>query len=136
MSWIRDMLGSGAERIEVLAVMPDAVVRGGLEAIAARENWVLRFVPECVKAVEAVKRHPAAVIICERDLPQCDWRAALAFLAEQVPGCPIIMSAPDFDDRFWIEVMERGGYDVVSRPFSEVRLASLVKRAAEEGRMR
>jgi DNA-binding NtrC family response regulator len=134
MSWIREMLGSGEDRIEVLAVMPDTLDRSVLEGIAARERWALRFAPGCDKGVEALRRHPAAVIICDRDQPRDDWREALLRLAAEAPGKPIIVSSTETDDRFWMEVMERGGYDVVTRPFVEGRLVGLVRRAAGEGK--
>jgi DNA-binding NtrC family response regulator len=132
MSWIREILGSGERRIEVLAVMPDTQDRGALEGIAAREHWALRFAPGCESASDALKKHPAAVIICDRDQLRRDWREALALLAAEAPGRPIIVSAAETDDKFWMEVMERGGYDVVTRPFVEPRLVNLVRRAAGE----
>jgi DNA-binding NtrC family response regulator len=132
MSWLTKLLHSETDRIQVLAVMPDTMDRGALEGIAGRARWDLRFSPGCDDAIAMLQRHAANVIICDRDQSGHDWREALRRLAAQSPACPILVSAPDNDDRFWLEVMERGGYDVVTRPFVESRLVSTVLRAASE----
>ena len=129
MSWLTKLFSDG-EQIHVLAVMPDTLDRGVLEAIAGRAQWDLTFSPTCDMAVGELKRHTADVIICDRDLRHCDWREALRRLALQAPGSPIIVSAADTDDHFWLEVIERGGYDVVTRPFAEAKLAAMVRLAA------
>ena len=130
MSWLKELLHSEKDRIHVLAVMPDILDRSALEGIASRAGWDLRFSPGCDDAVGSLQRHPANVIICDRDQRRYDWRDVLRRLAAEGPGIPIIVSATETDDLFWLAVMEHGGYDVVTRPFAEGRLVKTVLHAA------
>jgi PleD family two-component response regulator len=122
------------EKISVLAVLPETPDRVALTGIAAKAKWNLRFAATCDSALADLKHHPAAVIICDRDLEPCDWREALPALRAQCPNSRIILTSPGNDDRLWLEVIERGGYDVLTRPFHENRVIQAVRLASTEVR--
>ena len=130
MSWLKDLLQSG-DKIRVLAVTSNALDRISLEGIAARAHWNLKLAPNCETAAAALKHRPPAVIICDRDLPHIEWRETLRFLSLHAPASPIVVISPDTDDRFWLEVIERGGYDVITRPFHENRVVTTVRQASD-----
>ena len=129
MGWLTRLWHSGDGQIRILAVMPDTPDRSGLEEIALRADWGLRFCLDCETAVAWLQSHTATVIILDRDQAEPGWREALRVPAFQATASRIIVSARETDDRFWLEVMALGGYDVVTRPFAERRLVSVVQRA-------
>jgi len=132
MSWFKDVLHQPDNRIRVVGVIPNPRDHVALSAIGVHAHWDLRLVQSCDGAAGVLKRREADVIICDRDLPAWDWREAIEFLRAHAPGARIIISSPANDDRFWLEVMERGGYDVLTRPFQEPRVVQTVQLAANE----
>lgn len=58
-----------------------------------------------------------AVILCERDLPDGDWKDVLDALASQPDPAAFIVISPHADELLWAEVLSLGGYDVLQKPF-------------------
>jgi DNA-binding NarL/FixJ family response regulator len=129
MSWLKDLIQTDA-RIRVLAITSNEMDRIVLEGIAARARWDLKFASGCEAAVASAKHPAPAVILCDRDLPGTDWRETVRYLTEHALTGAIVVIAPETDDRFWLEVIERGGYDVITRPFHENRVVVTVRQAA------
>jgi len=129
MSWFKHLLGAGENRIRVLAVTANEVDRFVLEGIGTRAGWDLKVTGNCQDAMASLKHRPAQVILCDRDLPQVEWREALRVFGTSAPGCAVVLISPETDDRFWLEVIEHGGYDVVTRPIHEARVSSAVRQA-------
>lgn len=70
-------------------------------------------------AVGDASRIPPRVIVCERLLPDGDWRGVLG-LALDLPHPPaVIVTCRHADERLWAEVLNLGGYDVLAKPFDE-----------------
>jgi DNA-binding NtrC family response regulator len=115
-NWWRD---ADAERIQVLAITPDDRDRRSLAACAVREQWDLVITAGFEDALDAAKGSRAAVILCDRDMPGLDWRAALKKLAASKPAFAIILISSVNDEYLWDEVIHRGGYDVLAKPLQE-----------------
>jgi DNA-binding NtrC family response regulator len=133
MEWFRNLttrLRSDAEKIRVLAVLAEARDRACLDAIAAQEHWELKLSESCDSAREALKHYRADVILCDRDLNGCNWRDAITMLAAS--DNRTILATPTMDDKLWLEVIERGGFDVITRPFHEHRVIQTVTTAWNE----
>ena len=129
MSWLKSLLQHDT-RTRVLAITANDSDHIALQGIAARARWDLKFAPGPEGAAETLKHLPAAVVLCDRDLPGLDWRDALRRVRETSPSSAIVVIAPHTDDHFWLEVIERGGFGVVTRPFHENRLIVTVRQAA------
>ena len=118
-----------AEKISVLAITPDDGDRRSLSIFSIRGQWDLAFASACPEAVDILKGGPAAVVICDRDLPGLDWRKCLENLAASKPGCPILLMSSIYDEYLWEEVVHRGGYDVLSKPLLEEQAVRAVNLA-------
>lgn len=71
------------------------------------------------EAARDASRFPPRVIVCERQLPDGDWRDVLA-LALDLPHPPaVIVTCRHADEYLWAEVLNLGGYDVLAKPFDE-----------------
>jgi DNA-binding NtrC family response regulator len=108
-----------SERIPVLAIAPDDRDKGSLALFSVRGQWDLALASSCEEALEMLKKMRAAVILCDRDLPEVDWRHALERLAASRPDCPIVLTSSVNDEYLWDEVVHTGGYDVLSKPLQE-----------------
>jgi DNA-binding NtrC family response regulator len=119
--WWRDTAAhpGTAERIPVLAITHDDRDRQSLAACAVRGQWDLTIATGFEDALDASEKSGAAVILCDRDLPGLDWRAALKKLAASKPAFAIILISWVNDEYLWDEVIHRGGYDVLTKPLRE-----------------
>lgn len=104
-------------RFNVLSIIPDAGEAGKLRQIADNEGWRLRVVSSPEQALAVLREYPAAVVICDRDLPGDDWREVLRRIY-RLPQPPSVLLASDVsDDYLWQEVVQHHGYDVLVKPF-------------------
>ena len=64
------------------------------------------------------KHHDVAVVICERQLPDGDWRHLLKQLERLADKPSFIVSARLADERLWAEALNLGAFDLLlSAPF-------------------
>jgi DNA-binding NtrC family response regulator len=109
--------------LRILAVMPKDPDGHILAQIAARAKWYLEFARSYESARELAARHEFAIILCDRDLPLvASWREAIPEFASLAPDSRIMLTSPVNDDHLWQEVIQRGGYDVLTKPFKEERV--------------
>ena len=132
MAWWKDLTTKlhmpGMDRrdvIRILAVMPYDPDRQGLLEIAGR-RWHFDFAATCESALKKLAAQKFAIILCDRDLPDFDWRHAVEVLAGRASGAFVILASPVNDDYLWQEVIQRGGYDVVTKPFQEERVRQVI----------
>jgi len=138
MGWLKHLvegLADSRKRIRVLAVMPYDGERNTLYEIAKRSRWHLELVPTCEAAVRLLGNRRFEVILCDRDLPGCEWREAMETMVANSRGACVILTSPVNDDYLWQEVLQRGGYDVLTRPLQEERVLHAVEMAGRTGRI-
>jgi DNA-binding response OmpR family regulator len=134
MNWLRSLLSIAIRQflrpetddgaVSILAVVSDPRDRNILNDIARREKWALRCTASCDSAVELMRHRGFGVILLDRNFTPVDWRAGFLTLTEHSPRSAIILLSREIDDRLWLEVIERGGFDVIIRP---IRVARAVK---------
>jgi DNA-binding NtrC family response regulator len=57
-------------------------------------------------------KSPYRVILTEASLPDATWMDVV-----RVAELPVIVTDPQADARLWSEVLNRGGYDLLTQPF-------------------
>ena len=70
---------SAVEQATLLAVSADLGDSKALEAIL--ENWTIKPVQTCAEALAALRRSKCAAVLCEKELPDGNWRDLLESLA-------------------------------------------------------
>jgi DNA-binding response OmpR family regulator len=80
-------------------------------------KWKLYRARTCDAALKLVRQHRIPVVICDRDLPGGDWRVVGQGLREVPNKTRLIVSSRLADHRLCIDVLEHGGYDVLTSPF-------------------
>lgn len=70
-------------------------------------------------AIRDACRIPPRVVLCERDLPDGDWRDVLGLALDLPHPAAVIVTCRQADEHLWAEVLNLGGYDVLAKPFDE-----------------
>jgi DNA-binding response OmpR family regulator len=103
--------------LTVLSVSAHEDDHVALERILRPTNWRVRPAASLSEALDDLHAEPAAVVICERDLPDGTWKHLLAQLALQDTPPLLVVSSRLADDFLWAEVLNLGGCDVLAKPF-------------------
>lgn len=105
------------EKVSILVVSPDPEDQTALRRILHHSNW---SISHCASAADAIHHVPSsvpAVILCERDLPDGNWKTVLS-ACENSPDSPLLLvTSKTADENLWAEVLNLGGYDVLMKPF-------------------
>jgi DNA-binding NtrC family response regulator len=121
--------------IRLLAVLPRAQDRLALEEIVRHPRWHLQMVQTLNGSRVVLKELFQAVVICDTELPDGNWRDVLDELAPKALPMPLIVASRLADDRLWAEVLNLGGYDVLAKPFQRdevIRSVSLAYRQEQD----
>ena len=112
-------------RVPVVAAGTDEEDRSVLRQVAQREHWSVEFANSSEEAWVIANRKTAPVILCDRDLPETDWRAAVRSLAALPHHPVVILLSKVADEYLWNEVFRIGGFDILARPLrtEEIRRA-------------
>jgi CheY-like chemotaxis protein len=102
-------------RLTALAIINSHADRNQLERIFEKAGWNIVF----EDGIEVAAGRMYMVVLCDRDLPGVDWRQAVQQLASGQHRRGVILASSVVDDYLWEEVIQLGGYDVVSKPFRE-----------------
>jgi len=93
--------------------------------ILSDKDWTLLWHTTRADAVETLERRPVDAVLCDRELPDGDWKDLLGSAASVANPPRVIVTARFANERLWAEVLHLGGFDVLSKPFD----AGEVKRA-------
>src|SRR5215469_6053497 len=70
-------------------------------------------------AIGYLRLSPSPIVICENDVAGGSWKELLNYPAQTLIPRILIVTSRFADDHLWAEVLNLGGYDVLSKPFSE-----------------
>src|SRR5437879_3001231 len=107
-------LGYHSEKsVAPLAVNPSDEDLSALRQILSQLKWKLNSVSTMEEARSSIIRcGPPAIVICERDLPDGNWKLLFGE-TESLPRPPkFIVSSRLADEYLWSEVLNIGAYDV------------------------
>ena len=112
--------------LEMLAQVAGAPIVLIVSSFEEDHSTLLRILGECDCEVHAVgtcrqglailRQRAVSVVICERDLPDGTWKDILQAPEMQRDRPPLIVTSRLADDYLWVEVLNLGGYDVLSKP--------------------
>ena len=96
-----------------------------LRGYGYKADWMT----DCKYAVTSLAGAAIPVVICERDLPDGNWRDVMT-QTDLMPQRPLLIVTSMFaDERLWVEVLNLGGYDVLQKPFDEKEVVGMVGQA-------
>jgi DNA-binding response OmpR family regulator len=125
-----------AEVLQVLLISSLSDNQGPLLHVFDQSNWLLHRVSTCREALTYLSDSDTAVVICERDLPDGDWKLVLNRF-DSLPAPPnLIVTSRLANDELWAEVLNLGGYDVLAQPFDAQEVYHVVLLAWHERKRR
>jgi DNA-binding NtrC family response regulator len=111
-------LASGPENaLAVLAVIPNEEDRVALRGLFRHSNWFVSFTSSIAETMRSLKESPLPVVLCDRDLPDGNWKDLLA--ATQTVRRPprVVVTSRLVDGRLWAEALSLGCHNVLPQPF-------------------
>jgi CheY-like chemotaxis protein len=105
------------EPVKLVAVTTNAGDEAELRRIAAECGWNISVAKSSAEAVSLLQQSPVPLVICDRDLPEENWREALAQIAGLPQAVCVLLASAVVDEYLWNEVIQNHGYDVVTKPY-------------------
>jgi DNA-binding response OmpR family regulator len=102
----------------------------GLLRILGHMHWDIFWHTNCVDALASVHRNSIHAILCDRKLPDGDWKDLLQRIQSFGNPPPVIVTSPFWDNRLWEDVRALGGYDILIKPFDADEVLRTVSMAA------
>jgi len=120
------------QRVELLAIRDHSRDSLTLESIFIHTNWLVHWVADAHEAMLFLADHPVPVLVSPDELPDGAWNDLLAS-TEELPAPPKVLVYSGRADRgLGSEVLDAGGYDLLSTPLQRdevLRAISLACRA-------
>ena len=118
---------SAPEGLRLLALTRDPEEWNLLREIAAAEGWTIFWAHSSERARELIGRYSIAIAVCDRDLPDEDWRQVVPKLADLLPPVCVLLASNVADEYLWREVVQRRGFEVLTKPFDRERVVRTVR---------
>lgn len=115
------------DTIRVVAITESAADGRTLRAIGTDAGWAVTVVPTAGAAAAVLDGQPPQIVICDRDLPDENWRDVMARFAPLPQVACVLLASTVSDEYLWDEVIQFRGYDVVVKPFDADQLRRTVK---------
>ncbi len=114
--------------VKVLTVGSGAVMEE-LARVLSHSRWEIVRARSTRQAADLLPQIGPAVVVSEVATDDGTWHDVLreADRAPQRP--PVIVAAKHADDYLWLDVLDRGGYNVLGMPFSEREVFRIISMA-------
>lgn len=120
---------SAEKTVTVLAVSPFRQDHDSLQEIFDHTKWHIYGTQTCEAAIEFLRKHQIAVVVCNALLEDGGWIRLLRELAP-LPAPPLmIVTSEQADDSLWAEVLNLGAYDFLAKPFDRVEVTRVISLA-------
>jgi DNA-binding response OmpR family regulator len=135
MSWKDepDRDGSSAPTVLVIGTLEDFLL---LDRMLGCHSFKLFGVRTCRDACDILLQSFVPVVISDRNLPDGCWKDVLCAGASSEHPPHLVVASQLADARFWAEVLNLGGYDVLAKPFDTTEVNRAVDSAVRNCRWR
>ena len=103
-------------RVQVLVISPEQRDCHTLSQIFDHTSWSLDRAETISSTAEHLATQDYPVILCDEFLPDGDWKDVYALAQTMTIPAHVIVLSRAADDRFWADVLNTGGYDVLAKP--------------------
>ena len=122
-------LGNGASAACTLFIVGPVEDDRGPDPAFDRFPWQTQRAANFLKFLIQLDGSHPGVVICERDLPDGNWRDVLEVTASLPHPPPVIVISRLADEYLWSEVLNLGGYDLLAKPLDKQELSRTLKLA-------
>ena len=110
---------AGGIQVRLLAVTGDQEARKALSRILKSLHWQVLAATSYAEADAILASQRIPIVVCDHELPDGNWRSLLQRSSHYREQPTLIVTSRLADDHLWAEVLNLGGYDVLSQPFDE-----------------
>jgi len=106
-----------------------------LQSILIHTNWLAHWVADAHEAMLFLRDHPVPVLVCPEELPDATWSELLLTTQDLVSPPKVLVYSERADQNLGNEVLDAGGYDLLSTPLQRdevLRAISLACRTWRE----
>jgi two-component system response regulator AtoC len=121
----------GSSATAILAVSPFEQDKRLIQTMVRGSRTSVLTADRLSEAIPLLRRRRISLVICERDLPDGDWREMLGQMNDLVPAARLVVASRLADERLWAEVLNLGGYDVLAKPFSVQEMMHVIESALQ-----
>ena len=114
------------ENITILVVSPHPEDVSCLRHILHHRDWHINLCTTMADAAQQLATQTPSVIICERDLPDGNWKDLLQQTHAVAHAPLLLVVSRHADENLWAEVLNLGGYDVLLKPFDRAEVIRVV----------
>jgi len=100
-----------------------------LQEVFKKLGWKLLEARDRGRAMHHLERNRVQVVITKTDIPNWNWRRVLSDLRELGKPPQLIVTSRTADESLWAEVLNLGGYDVMTQPFERYEVERVVASA-------
>jgi DNA-binding NtrC family response regulator len=116
--WLLRHMGKGAEdRATLVAVFEQGEDRLSLEPILSPYEWEVIWTRTCAEAAAAVRRTAHPIIVCDERFADGEWKELWNELGKNPCPPEFILASRLADERLWAELLNLGGYNLLTKPF-------------------
>ena len=114
------------EKFSLLVVSHYKDDRSAVSQILHNPCWRIEHATSLEDAGKRLHEKVASVVLCERDLPDGDWKDLLPRVRKLALVPSVVVISRHANDDLWADVLSSGGYDVLSKPFDRRELVRVV----------
>jgi len=116
----------------VLVVEDDREMAAIIQEVLLRENYDVLTAENGKEALALMQIHPANVIIADWKAPVCNGMRLIDKVRASFPQTKVIMITAFGEVDIYLEAMNRGAFEFLSKPLNINELKTLVDRAVGE----
>ena len=113
----------------VLVVDDDPEMTSIIQKVLVREEYEVLTAENGEEAMSVLQSHPAQVVIADWKMPVCDGMRLIERIRRQGPQTKVIMITAFGEVDDYLEAMNRGAFEFLSKPLNIDELKALVRRA-------
>jgi DNA-binding NtrC family response regulator len=115
--------------VSILSVSSTGADHEALERILRRDRWTVHPVRTVSAAMSVLAKNRLPIVICESDVAGVSWKAVLEQLRLLGDSPSVLVSSRLADEHLWVEALNLGAYDVLSKPFDRAELTRILDSA-------
>jgi DNA-binding response OmpR family regulator len=112
----------------LLSISPDADDRHSLQRIMSSDGWTVQGARSVREATSFLAERPN-LVLCDRELPDGSWKDIFRIASRLANAPAIVVASRQADERFWAEVLNLGGFDVLLKPFVKSEVSRVLPMA-------
>jgi DNA-binding NtrC family response regulator len=116
--------------LHVLAIGIAGADHSSMKAVALAESWQLISTETLESGLDVIAHRRFSIILLDREVYGSNWRGAIEHLTKAAPGSCILLVSAVNDEYLWREVVQHGGFDVISKPLNGDQLRRQIYHAS------